>query len=153
MKTPASEERKIFWRIFENHLSKLNNPFDICYELNGDIKYYASVNKFTPLVNLGLTVDFLYKEKRVKINIYIREDVELFNYLFSNKEKIEEELEFKPQWIFFGEKNPNTRRVISTFPVIIGNPIDYERIIEKIIPYVIRYKKVFEKYIPNLCDY
>ncbi len=153
MRTPTSEERRIFWHIFERKLAELGNPFDICYEMYGDIKYYGSVNKFRPLVNLGLTVDFLYREKKVKINIYIRDDVELFDYLFYNKEKIESELGFNPQWIFCGEKNPNTRRVINTFSVTIGNPLDYERVINKTISYVIRYKNVFEKYIPNLCDY
>lgn len=153
MKSSAPEERKIFWRIFEKELTKHGNPFDICYEMNGDIKHYASVNKQNPFVNLGLTIDFLYRDEMVKINIYIQNDVELFNYLHFNREKIEQELGFEPKWIYSGEKNPNTRRVISTFPVIIGNPLDYERVIDKIIPYIIQYKKVFEKYIPNLCDY
>ncbi len=153
MKSSAPEERKVFWRIFERKLEELGNPFDICYELNGDIKYYGSINKFSPLVNLGLTVDFLYRQEIIKINIYIRDDIELSNYLLFNKERIESELGFKPQWILSGEKNPNTRRVINTFPVTIGESSDYERVIEKIIPYVIQYKKVFERYIPNLCDY
>lgn len=153
MKSSAPEERKIFWRIFERKLAELGNPFDICYEMNGDIKYYGSVNKLRPLVDLGLTVDFLYLQEKVKINIYIRDDVKLFNHLFSNKEIIENKLEFKPQWIMSGEKNPNTRRIISTFPITIGNPLDYEHVIEKIIPTIIQYKKVFEKYIANLCDY
>lgn len=153
MKLSAPEERKIFWNIFERKLEELSNPFNICYELNGDIKYYGSVNKFSPLVNLGLTVDFLYRDEMIRINIYIRDDVELFNSLLFNKEIIESELGFNPQWILYGEKNPNTRRVISTFSVLIGNPLDYDRVIDRIIPYVIHYKKVFEKYIPNLCDY
>ena len=143
MKSSAPEERKIFWRIFEKKLTELGNPFDICYEMNGDIKYYASVNKYRPLVNLGLTIDLLYKDEKVRINIYIREDVKLFDYLYANREKIEKELGFTPKWIFKGEQNPNTRRVISVFPVTIGSSSDYEHIIEKIIPYIIQYKKVF----------
>ena len=120
--------------------------------MNGEIKYFGAVNKSSPRCSLGLTVDFLYREKIVKINIYIENNVELFNLVHDKKEIIEQELGFKPQWIYSGTKNPNTRRVISTFPVIIGNSLDYERVIEKIIPYIIQYKKVFEKYIPNLFD-
>ena len=153
MKLTAPEERKIFWRLFDKRLAELGNPFDIVYELNGDIKYYGAVNKRSPLVSLGLTVDFLYRDQIVKLNIYIQDDVELFNYLHRNKEKIEQELGFKPQWIYSGEKNPDTRRVISTFSVAIGNPLDYQRVIDRIIPYIIQYKKVFIKYIPDLCDY
>ena len=153
MRSSAPVERRLFWKEFEKKLSELGTPFDICYEVSGDIKYYASVNKTSPLVNLGLTIDFLYKESNVKINIYIRDNVDLFEYIHSNKEKIEDELGFIPQWIYYGERNPNTRRVISTFPVVVGNPLDYERVIKKVIPYIIQYKKVFTKYIPNLCDY
>ena len=153
MLTPAQYEQKLFWGIFEKKLVNMNNPFTISYEINDEIKYFASVNKRNARVNLGLTIDFLCKEKIVKINIYLENDIETFNYLHLHKEKIESELGFKPQWIYSGVKNPNTRRIINTFPIVIGNPLDYERVIEKIIPYVIQYKKVFEKYIPKLCDY
>lgn len=152
MLTPAQYEQKRFWNIFEKKLSECGNPFTICYEINGAVKYFASVNKKSPRVGLGLTIDFLCRYKMVKINIYIENDVELFNCLLANKEKIESELGFSPKWIYSGERNPNTRRVISTSPVIIGNPLDYERVIEKVIPIIIQYKMVFEKYIPNLCD-
>lgn len=153
MLTSAQHEQKLFWNIFEKKLVDIDNPFTISYEMNGEIKHYASVNKQKPWVRLGLTIDFLCRYKMVKINIYIENDVELFNRLLANKEKIESELGFTPKWIYSGERNPNTRRVISTFPVIIGNPLDYERVIEKVIPIIIQYKMVFEKYIPNLCDY
>ena len=153
MKLSAPEERIIFWKIFEKMLSDMGNPFFICYGMNGKTTHYASVNKYRSFVNLGLTVDFLYRDEIVKINIYIQNNVELFNHLYMNREEIEQKLGFKPQWIYFGEKNPNTRRVISTFPVVVGNPLDYQCVVDKIIPYVIQYKKVFEKYIHNLCEY
>lgn len=153
MKSSAPEERKIFWSIFEKKLVDIGNPFYICHGMNGETTHYASVNKYRSFVNLGLTVDFLYRDEKVRINIYIQNDVDLFNYLHLNRGKIEQELNFKPQWIYSGEKNPNTRRVISTFPIAVGNPLDYERVIEKIIPIITQYKKVFTKYIPMLCDY
>ena len=104
MRSSAPVERRLFWKEFEKKLSELGNPFDICYEVSGDVKYYASVNKTSPLVNLGLTIDCLYRESKVKINIYIRDDVDLFEYIHSNKEKIEGELGFTPQWIYYGER-------------------------------------------------
>ena len=153
MLIPAQHEQKVFWHLFENKLFELGYPFNINYDMNGEIKYYASVNKRKNLVHLGLTIDFLCRDRIVKINIYIEDDVELFDLLYKNTEKIENDLGFKPQWICSGVKNPNTRRVINTFPITIGNHLDYERVIQKIIPFIIQYKKVFEKYIPNLCDY
>lgn len=151
--TKAKHEQKIFWSIFESKLIENGEPFSISYEMGGEIKHFAAINKSTPRVSLGLTVDFLYREKIVKINIYIENDVRLFNYVYSHKECIEEELEFAPQWILESPRNPNTRRAISTFPVIIGDTNDYERVIDEILPYIMQYKRVFEKYIPNLCDF
>ena len=151
--TNAKYEQKVFWGIFENKLIENGEPFSISYEMGGEVKHFAAINKSSPRVSLGLTVDFLYREKIVKINIYIENDIRIFDYIYSHKEQIEKELEFAPQWILEGTRNPNTRRVISTFPVRIGDPNDYERVIDKILPYIVRYKKVFEKYIPNLCDY
>ena len=151
--TNAQYEQKRFWEIFEQKLIENGNPFSICYEFNGEIKYYGAVNKNKAFVSLGLTIDFLCREKIVKINIYIRDDLDLFNYLYSNKAQIEEELGFKPQWVLGGSRNANTRRVISTFPVMVGNSSDYERVIDQVLPCIVQYKKVFEKYIPNLCDF
>lgn len=151
--TNAQYEQKIFWNRFEEKLTENGNPFFVSYEFNGEIKHYGAVNRDKAWVPLGLTIDFLYREKIVKINIYIQNDVRLFDYVYSRKEQIEEELGFKPQWILGGTRNPNTRRVISTFPVRIGYSDDYDRVIDKILPYIVQYKKVFGKYIPNLCDF
>ena len=151
--TPAQHEQRIFWSIFEKKLQEIGNPFSICYEFAGKTKYFASVDKKNAMVSIGLTIDFLYIAKIVKINIYIENDLQLFNELFVQKEQIEKELGFAPKWILNGVKNPNTRRIISTFPVIIGNPNNYEMVINKVIPYVIQYKNVFIKRIPNLFDF
>ena len=69
--TNAKYEQKIFWSIFENKLIENGEPFSICYEMGGEVKHFGAINKNTPRVSLGLTVDFLYREKIVKINIYI----------------------------------------------------------------------------------
>lgn len=151
--TQAQYEQKIFWRMFEKRLNELGNPFHICCEMGGETKYFASVNKNNARVSLGLTIDFLFKEEHVKINIYIENNIPLFERLYSQKEEIEKELQFTPKWILSGTKNPNTRRIISTFPIKIGNPYDYGIVIDKVIPYIVRYQEVFKKRIPNLFDF
>lgn len=151
--TNAQYEQKIFWNIFEDRLKEKGNPFCICYEHIGTVRNFGCVNKYKARVALGLVIEFLYREEAVKINIYIENNVPLFNFLYIKKERIEEELGFKPQWIFSGKRNPNTRRVITTFPIKIGEEEDYCRVIDKLLPYVMKYKKVFEKYISDLCDF
>ena len=151
--TNAQHEQKIFWSKFDEKLIENGNPFSVCYKFNNETKYYGAVNKSSAWVSLGLTIDFLYRQKIVKINLYIENDVRLFDYVYSHKEQIEKELGFKPKWILKGIRNPNTRRAINTFPVRIGDPNDYDRVIDKILPHVAKYKEVFGKYIPNLFDY
>lgn len=151
--TNAKYEQQSFWEIFEEKLVENGEPFSISYMIGSEVKHFAAVNKKSPRVPLGLTVDFLYRERIVKINVYIENDVRLFNYVYARREQIEQELGFKPQWILGGTRNPNTRRAISTFPVTIGDRNDYARVIDDILPYLLQYKRVFEKYIPNLCDF
>jgi len=151
--TNAQYEQKIFWNKFENKLIEIGEPISICYEHTGTTRNFGCVNKRSARVPLGLVIEFLYREEAIKLNIYIENDVRLFDYLYSMKEQIEEALGFKPQWILSGKRNPNTRRVINIFPVVIGDSDDYDRVIDKMLPYVAQYKRVFEKYIPNLCDF
>ena len=74
----------------------------------------------------------------------------MFNSIYRYKSVIEEKLGFAPQWILSGVKNPNTRRIITTFPIKIGNHENYAEVIRKLIPYVIKYQQVFKNFIPNL---
>ena len=151
--TEAERERKIFWSLFNTKLAEMGDPFTICYEMGGEIKHFACVNRNVPRVALGLTIDFLYRYKTIKCGIYIENDVKLFNYLYSKQAEIEKELGFFPMWIFSGEKNVNTRRILTKFPVKIGNTYDYAQVIEKMIPCIIKYKTVFEKYIYNIFEF
>ena len=151
--TNAQNEQIKFWSIFDNKLIENGEPFTICYEHTGTTRFFGTVNKKRARTSLAIVVEFLYRYSVVKLNIYIENDVRLFDYLHSKRTQIEEELGFKPEWIFSGSKNPNTRRIINEFPVKIGDPDDYDRVIDKMLPYIMQYKKVFEKYIPNLCDF
>ena len=149
----TKDEQVKFWNIFGSKLVENGEPFSINYLQSGEVKHYASVNREKAWVPLGLTIDFLCRDRIVRINIYIENDVRLFAYLYSKKEEIEKELGFKPQWVFSGTHNVNTRRIINVFPVKIGDSEDYERVIDEILPYIVQYKNVFGKYISGLFDY
>lgn len=151
--TTAQFEQKRFWKAFEAILMENGEPFSINYEMSGEVKFFASVNKKRARSPIMVSIDFLSREEIVKLNLYIENDVRLFNYIYSKKEQIESELGFKPEWILSGTRNPNTRRVIKTFPVRIGDTESYECVIEKMLPCIVKYISVFKKYVPNLFDY
>lgn len=151
--TNAQYEQTKFWSIFDNKLVENGEPFEIIHEKSGEVTYWGNVNKNNSFVSLCLNIEFQYRAKKVRVGIYIRDDLYLFKKLQNNRETIDEQLGFKPDWVLEGKTNPNTRRIINEFPVIIGNLNDYDRVIDEILPYIMQYKKVFEKYIPNLCDF
>ena len=151
--TNAQQEQTRFWKIFDNKLVENGEPFELIHEKSGEVTYWANVNKKNSFVSLCLNIEFKYQKEKVRVGIYICDNLYLFQRLLKYRENIEAELGFKPQWVLDGVKNPNTRRIINEFPVAIFDEEDYDRVIDEILPYVAQYKKVFEKYIPNLCDY
>ena len=151
--TNAQYEQTRFWKIFDNKLVENGEPFELIHEKSGEVTYWGNVNKRHSFVSLCLNIEFKYREEKVRVGIYVRDDLYLFQRLLWHREAIEEELGFKPEWVLAGKQNPNTRRVINEFPIELGNDVDYDRVIDEILPYVAKYKKVFEKYIPNLCDF
>ena len=151
--TNAQHEQTKFWEIFDNKLIENGEPFELIHKKSGEVTYWANVNKRHSFVSLCLNIEFKYREEKVRVGIYIRDDLYLFHRLLKCRESIEAELGFKPEWVFEGKQNPNTRRVINEFPITLFDTQDYDRVIDEVLPYVAQYKKVFEKYIPNLCDF
>lgn len=151
--TNAQHEQTKFWGIFDNKLIENGEPFELIHEKSGEVTYWANVNKRHSIVSLCLNIEFKYQKKKVRVGIYILDDLYLFQRLLKYRDNIEAELGFKSEWVFEGERNTNTRRIINEFPVVLFDEEDYDRVIDEILPYVAQYKKVFEKYIPNLCDF
>ena len=151
--TNAQVEQAKFWRIFDNKLIENGEPFELIHEKSGEVTYWANVNKRHSFVSLCLNIEFKSREEKVRVGIYIRDDLYLFQCLLKCRESIEAELGFKPEWVFEGKKNPNTRRIMNEFQIKIGDDDDYDRIIDEILPYIMKYKNVFEKYIPDLFDF
>ena len=151
--TSALEERKEFWKIFEEKLIENGEPFSILCEKGGEPTFWATINKKNSIVDICLNVEFLYKFKKIRYGIYIRDNLNLFDFLFKKKEEIENALGFKVNWILKGKINKNTRRIVLEEPVIIRDKNDYENVIDEILPYLMKFKEVFQKYIPNLFDF
>ena len=151
--TNAQYEQTKFWEIFDNKLIENGEPFELIHEKSGEVTYWANVNKKHSFVSLCLNIEFKYREQKVRVGIYIRDDLYLFQCLLRYRENIERELGFKPEWVFEGKLNPNTRRIMNEFPVTLFDAEDYDRVIDEILPYIVKYKTTFEKYIPKLCDF
>ena len=149
----ASQEQRIFWGIFDEKLIENGEPFGVTHQReNGDPTYWGNVNRkkaFGPDKTLG--IEFKYQTRKIRIGIYLWDDICLFEQLYANKTSIENELGFSMTWEQIGAKNPNTRRIYIEFPLLFSEEY-YGKIIDEILPYLQRCKEVFEKWIPNLFD-
>ena len=150
--TNAQYEQTKLWNIFDELLIQNGEPFEMLHEKGDEVTFWGVVNKKRSLVPLCLSLDFTIRKKNARINIYIQNDIPLYNYLYSHKEEIEAELGFKPIWNDKCTKS-HTRRIEYNIPFTPYNSEEYERVAETALPIICAFKKVFEKYIPSLCDF
>ena len=139
-----SEQRK-FWKTFDEKLIENGEPFSILYEKGGEVTYWAVVNKKHSVANNALSIDFLVREQKLRINIYVRTDLALFGIFERNRKDIEAMVGEPLKWIE-GTRNKNTRRIAYEIPVNTGYCSNYDEVIDKVLPVVDKMKKVCEIY-------
>ena len=139
---------KNFWKAFDEKLIENGEPFSILYEKGGEVTYWAVVNKKQSFVDNALSIDFLVREQKLRINIYVRTDLALFSIFERNRKNIEAMVGEPLKWIE-GTKNKNTRRIAYEIPVKTGDYSNYDEVIDKALPVVDKMKKVCEVYARN----
>ena len=148
MKVDVKAEQKKFWKIFDEKLIENGEPFSILHEKGGELTYWGVINKNHSLVDNALSIDFLAKEKKLRINIYVRTDLSLFSVFEKNKQNIEKTISVPLKWIV-GTKNKNTRRIAYEIPVNTGYYANYDEIIDSALPVIVEMKKVCDTYAKN----
>ena len=149
----AVEEREKFWEIFDQKLIENGEPFSVVHQrADGTSTYWGNINRekaFGP--NRVLNIEFKYQRRKVRVGIYLWNDLCLFEQLCANKDQIEKELGFTVEWNHIGTKNPNTRRIFVEFPLIFDEAY-YADVIDEALPYIMKFKEVFEHRIYGLFD-
>lgn len=150
MKVDSKTEQKKFWKVFDEKLIENGEPFSLLHEdLSGEPLYWGGINKdpkyFSKCYNYCLSVDFLTKERKLRINMFVRNDLPFFNLLEKNRHDIEAMVRVSLKWVS-GTKNPNTRRILYEHDIEIGNTENYAETIDDILPVVMEMKAVCEKY-------
>lgn len=148
MKIDVKSEQKKFWKAFDLKMIENGDPFSILHEKSGETTYWAVVNKKYSLVDNALSLDFLVRQGKLRVNIYIRCDLSLYSVLESHRQEIEAMVSVPLKWLK-GTRNLNTRRIAYEFPIKVGNDSNYEEVIDDILPIVVEMKKVCEKYAPH----
>ena len=152
MNTYAKQEQLIFWNIFDDILIQNGEPFELLHEKSGEVTFWGVVNKKKSLIDLGLSVDFSVQKETLRINIYMRNKIDLYEYLYERKDEIEQKLGFNVIW---NDKCPhsNTRRIEYNISFVSGDRNGYMDLIEEALPIIASFKEVFTGYIENLVDF
>jgi hypothetical protein len=143
----AEEARKKFWNTLRESLKEKGEPFFFT-----ENKQWAIINKPTSNYHEPcVAVDFLWRDEFLRINVYIENDIPLYNKLKTRKEEIEKGIGCKCLWTendFFtnGGKGENTRRIEVHIP-FNNQTLDFKALAIKSIPIIERYVEVFRGYI------
>ena len=148
MRIDVKSEQRKFWKAFDEKIIENGEPFSILHEKGGEVTYWAVVNKKQSFVDNALSIEFLVREQKLRINIYVRTDLALFSIFESNKKEIETIVGGPLKWIV-GTKNKNTRRIAYEIPINTGYYSNYNETIDKALPIVDKMKKVCEIYAKN----
>ena len=145
MRIDVKTEQRKFWKIFDEKLIENGEPFSILHEKGGEVTYWAVVNKKQSFVDNALSIDFLVREGKIRVNIYVRNDLPLFSRLEHFRKDIESMISVPISWIE-GKRNANTRRIAYEVAVNIGDLLNYDDVINDILPVVVEMKSVCDKY-------
>lgn len=148
MKVDVKAEQKKFWKIFDEKLMENGEPFSILHEKGGEVTNWAVVNKKHSFVDNALSIDFLVRAEKLRINIYVRDDLRLFSRFENHKQEVETIIGKKVDWLK-GTNNPNTRRIAHIVSVNTGYYSNYDEVIDEILPVVDSMKKVCDTYAKN----
>lgn len=148
MRIDAKAEQRKFWKIFDEKLIENGEPFSILHEKGGEVTSWAVVNKKQSFVDNALSIDFVAREQKLRINIYVRTDLDLFSIFERNKKDIDAMVGVPLKWID-GTRNKNTRRIAYEIPVNTGYYSNYDETIDKVLPIVDKMKRVCEIYAKN----
>lgn len=144
----AEEARTKFWNTLRETLKEMGEPFFFTENRQWAIINKRTSNYHEPCVAL----DFLWRDEFLRINVYIENDIPLYNKLKARKEEIESALGFKCLWKendFFthnGGRGENTRRIEVDIP-FDNQTLDFKALAIKAIPIIERYVEVFRGYI------
>ena len=137
----AQAERLIFWNRFNEVLISRNKPFNV---RKATTDHWYSVALGTSEVHIEVTL--VNKTNSIGIEVYIKENKNLFDKLFNSSEEIENELGFSVDWQRLDNKKAS-RIIYYIEGLDFDNHENYDELMNEVIDKVIVVRNVFRKYI------
>ena len=137
----AQAERLIFWNRFNEVLILRNKPFNV---RKATTDHWYSVALGTSEAHIEVTL--VNKTNSIGIEVYIKENKNLFDKLFNSSEEIENELGFSMEWMRLDHKKVS--RIICYIEGLdFDNHENYDELMKRVIDKVIVVRNVFRKYL------
>ncbi len=134
-------ERKAFWTLFNERVVAAGKPFSI-RKPPSDFWYNIAIGTSQAYICINL----VNKDNQIVLELYINDNKELFDSLYSCKDEIESKLDMRFQWNRLDNKKAS--RIKYFIPGLnFDDHSNYDALMDEIIEKSVRMKKVFRDYI------
>ncbi len=137
----VQSERLNFWNKFNEVVAEQGKPFNIRH-YNTNQWYNVAIGTSEACISINLPS----KEKFIEINLYIYNNKEFFDRLYSVKQEIEKDLGFNLEWQRLDDKIAS-KIIYKVEGLDFDNNSNYNELMNEVIDKVIMMRKIFKKYI------
>ncbi|PCF76586.1 DUF4268 domain-containing protein [Staphylococcus delphini] len=137
----SKSERLYFWTEFNQFITDLGKPFNI-RKATTNHSYSVAIGTSEAHINVIL----INKEHKIGIEIHIKENKDLFDQFYINKEEIEKKLGFKMDWQRLNNKK-KSRIIVNMYGLDFDNKGNYKELMTEIIDKVVSMRSVFREYL------
>lgn len=137
----AQAERLNFWNKFNEIVASRNKPFNL---RKATTDHWYDVALGTSEAHISITL--VNKTNSIGIEVYINDNKELFDRLYSESETIQNELDFSMDWQRLDNKKAS-RIIYYMGGLDFDNHENYDELINEVIDKVVITKDTFKKYI------
>ncbi len=141
--TNATTIQRDFWRTFNEILDEKGHPFNIVYEMSGNVKNWGAINRKNIWSSNMVAVSISSKTKEIRIDIYVEnQNTYIGRVLNANRNVISSKISVPARWLN-GVKQPNTLRLRYTIPLLNRT---YRELIEIAWPTIMEFIAVAKEY-------
>ena len=134
-------DRLEFWTMLNDVVDQKGKPFNK-RKANTDHWYNVAIGSS----QCHLEIVLINKDNRIRVGLYLPDNKELFDKLYSQKEQIEDSIPYELTWERLDEKKASY--ICTYIPGLdFDDKSNYEELMNQIIDRIIVFKKVFSKLI------
>ena len=137
----SQSERVEFWNQFNDALVEKGKPFNV-RKATTDHWYDVAIG--TSLAHIA--INLVNKESNIVVELYINDNKELFDKLFENKNRIEEELGFKLDWQRLDNRSASRIKYYIK-GLNFDDHSNYDDLMDKTIDIAVKMRDIFKRYI------